>query len=442
MSVATKEEVDGLIKTVKDAADALKSAQGDMKASVEKMVEQALKSVLASHPGTVAEPIRKVEFPAEAKGSALEVIASMPEEAQKTLDDCFILSKILQRPVTSLKSWSKWTSKHGEFKKALDTAASGGGAEWIPTDFTTRLWELVRVQGVVAGLFTVIPMPTNPYKLPIELGRLKSWKHSEQNADTGQIKIPVSDVASLTGNQTLTAIGHGVRVLISKDLEEDSIVPMLPFLQSRIVMALAEGREDCIINGDTQSTHQDSDTTDASDRRKMWDGLRRYALANSYTTDLATLTLDNMRILRSTMGRYGVQPGELAHIMDLRSYIKALSIESITTLEKFGPNATVIKGQLGAIDGSPVVVTEWARNDLDSTGVNSATAANNIKGGLLTVNRMGFVIGERRNASVQLLKELYAESDQDALVIRERVIFDDTYPIASNATVALGYNVG
>lgn len=440
-AVATKEEIDGLIKTVKDASEALKSAQSDMKANVEKMVEQALKGVLAAHPG-VTEPIRKVEFEAGDKTAPAAIVAGMPEEAQKGLDECFILSKILQRPVTSLKSWAKWGAKNSEFKKALDTAAAGGGLEWVPTDFSSRLWELVRVQGVVASLFQVIPMPTNPYKLPLELGRLTSYKHAEQTADTGQTKIPVGDGNTLTGNRTLTAVGHAVRVLLSKDVEEDSIIPLLPFLQSRIVMALAEGREDAIINGDTQSTHQDADVTDAADRRKMWDGLRRMALANSYSQDLATLTLDNWRLNRSGMGRYGVSPAELAHIMDLRSYIKALGLDEVRTLDRMGPNATILKGQLGMVDGSPVIVTEWARNDLDSTGVNSATAANNIKGGILTVNRMGFVVGERRTASVQLLRELYAESDQDALVVRERVTFEDTYPIASNATVYFGYNVG
>lgn len=438
-AVATKEEIDGLIKTVKDASEALKSAQSDMKASIEKQVEAVLKDVLARHPGVV-EPVRKMEFPADAKGTPEEFLSTIPEEAQKGLDDCFILSKVLQRPVQSLKSWSKWTAKHSEFKKALDTAASGGGSEWIPTGFTNRLWELVRVQGVVAGLFTVIPMPTNPYKLPIQIGRLTSWKHAEQTGDTGQTKIPVSDTASLTSSQTLTAVGHGVRVLVSKDLEEDSIIPMLPFLQQQVVLALAEGREDAIINGDVQSTHQDSDVTDSADRRKMWDGLRRIALANSYSQDLATLTIDNLRLNRSGMGRYGVNPGDLAQICDLRSYIKLLSMDVVTTLEKFGPNATILKGQLGAVDGSPVIVTEWARNNLNASGVYDGTTTS--KGGILTVNRNGYVIGERRVASVQLLKELYAESDQDALVVRERLVFKDTYPVASNATVYFGYNVG
>ena len=52
------------------------------------------------------------------------------------------------------------------------------------------------------------------------------------------------------------------------------------------------------------------------------------------------------------------------------------------------------------------------------------------------------MLGERRSAnSVKILNELYAESDQVALVPKERVTFKDIYPTASNKTIGLGYNI-
>lgn len=434
----TQIEIDTLIKSVKDATDALKAAQASDKESIKATVEAVLKDVLANDPRITPE--RKIVFPDGMPKGVNAVLEVLPKEAQQEIDNCFIMSKILNRPVQHLKSWAKFGQKFGEFKKALDTAAATAGGDWVPTDFTSRLWELVRVQGQVAGLFTVIPMPTPVYEVPIQLGRIKSFMHAEQTGDTGQTKIPVGDVASLTGKVTLTSKGHGARVLVSKELEEDSIIPMLPWLQSQIVMALAEGREDAIINGDTAGA-QDSDDTAADGHNRMWNGLRYLALNNSYAYDLATLTLSNIRTnLRAGMGKYGVQPGDLAYICDLRTYIKMIDLDVVTTLDKMGPNATVLKGQLGAVDGSPVLVTEWARNVLNASGVYDGVTVN--KGGLLLVNRNGYVIGERRTASVQVLRELYAESGQDALVTKERVAFSPTHPIASNGTVAFGYNIG
>jgi hypothetical protein len=58
------------------------------------------------------------------------------------------------------------------------------------------------------------------------------------------------------------------------------------------------------------------------------------------------------------------------------------------------------------------------------------------------VYRPGWVMGERRAAnSVKVLNELYAESDQVALVAKERVTFKDIYPTASNKTIGVGYNI-
>jgi hypothetical protein len=436
----TKEELDALLKSVQEATAALKAAQASDKEAIKATVETVLKDVLAQHPGLTPDPKRKLLFADNMPRGVDAVMEVMPKEVQTEIDNCFIMSKILNRPVESLKSWAKFTAKHSEFKKALDTAASGGASEWVPTDFTGNLWELVRVQGQVAQLFRIIPMPSQVYTPPIQLGRIKSYMHNEQTADTGQTKIPVGDGSALTGKITLTAKGHAARVLVSKEMEEESIVPMLPWLQSNIVMALAEGREDAIINGDTAGS-QDSDDTAADGHNRMWNGLRYLALNNSLAYDLATLTMSNIRTqLRANMGKYGVQPGDLAYICDLRTYIKMVDMDVVTTLDKMGPNATIIKGQLGAVDGTAVIVTEWARNGLNASGVYDGVTTT--KGGLLLVNRNGYVIGERRTASVQVLRELYAESDQDAVITKERVAFSPTYPVASNPTVAFGYNVG
>jgi hypothetical protein len=436
--VATKEELDGLVKTVKDATDALKNAHAADKENIKTLVEETIKSVLASDPRVTQS--RKVLFADNAPTEMDEVMESAPEEAKKALDNCFILSKVLGKPVQHLKSWRKFGTKFADFKKALDTSASGGGTEWIPTDFTGRLWELVRVQGSVVPLFPMIQMPTQVYTPPIQLGRVVSYMHNEQTADTGQTKMPVGDGNTLSGKITLTSKGHSARVLTSKEQEEDSIVPILPWLQQQVVMALAEGREDAIINGDTAGS-QDSDDTNAAGHNRMWNGLRYLALNNSLSYDLATLTLSNIRAnLRANMLKYGVLPQNLALICDLRTYIKLVDLDAVTTMEKFGPMATVLRGQLGVLDGIPVIVSEWARSGLNASGVYDGVTTT--KGSLLLVYRNGYVFGERRTATVQVLRELYAESDQDAVITKERVAFSPTHPIASNPTVTIGYNIG
>lgn len=433
MAQATTEQVQALCEEVKNLKElAAKGAQDH-----EESVKKILTDVLQNHPGFKAGE-RKMQF-SEAGVSRAVVEDALPKELQQKSDDIMILSRMLKKHPTQLKSWNRFKTDLGEFKKALDTATSGQGLEWVPTEFSSNLYELVRLEAKVWSLFDQIIMPTNPYKLPIQVGRVNTFKHPEQTADTGQTAIPYSDGNDITGNITLTAQGHAAYVLISKDLEEDAIVPMLPFLRSQIVKALAEGREDCILNGDIVSgTHEDSDTTSATSRRKLWTGLRALAHDNSLATDMGAMTLTTIRGGRALMGRYGIKPSDLVWIVSMSGFMQMVNMPELTTVDKYGAGATILTGELAKLDGSPVIVSEWVRDDLNSSGVYASGGDKTVA---YLVNRKGFVTGVRREANIQLLVEKYAEFDQDALKVRERVTFAPVYALNSNKTLMLGQNI-
>jgi len=430
--------LDEVAKSVKEATDAIKAANDSNKETIKTMVEETLKNVLRDHPGFTPE--RKIEFPGSALSHKDEVMASLPKELQLEQDKIYIMSKMLGRKPQELKSWGGFTRKMGDFKKALDVATAGEGAEWVPTGFSPELFGLVRLQLKVAALFPTIQMPTNPYKLPVQIGRFTSYKHSEQTADTSQTAISKGDpAAAFTGNCTFTAAVHAVEILASDELTEDSIVPVMPLIQNEIVQALAEGREDAILNGDTAASHEDTDISSAADRRKLWLGLRAMANDQSYTRDMATWTLGNLRLMRKDMGKYGVTPSQLAWVTGIAGYIKLLDLDEVTTVDKYGPGATVLAGELGRLDGIPVVVSEWQREVLNASGVYESGQT---KTAIDLVYRNGFAIGDRKQGDVKILRELYAEYGQIAMLARERVDFEAIYPIASNRTVNLGINVG
>lgn len=437
MSQATQEQVDNLIKQVAEMNAVIARKSADQEETVKKMLEEVLKN----HPGLKNE--RKIQFPIAGAGQGMvSLLDTMPKEMQEENDNLFIMSAVLGKQPTELKRWENYFKpKFGEFKKALDTSGSGSGLEWVPTGFSNQLYELVRLQTKIAALFPQIIMPSNPYKLPVQIGRLNSFKQPEQTANTGQTTIPFSDGNALTGNVTLNAVGHASYVLVSKDVEEDSLIPMLPFLRSEIVKVLAEGREDCILNGDTAVTHEDADVTSASSRRKMWDGLRKMAIANSYTSDLGEFSVTNTTsLVRGALGKYGINPADLVWITGMKGYINLLNFPEVTTMEKYGPNATIVTGELMKLGGIPVVISEWIREDLAATGV--YTSAGQTKTVLHLVNRNSFVMGVRREASIQLLIEKFADSDQDALKTRERVVFSPIYPVATEKTTWMGLNIG
>ena len=114
----------------------------------------------------------------------------------------------------------------------------------------------------------------------------------------------------------MTAKKMAVRVITSTELGEDSIIPALPYIKNKISTAIATAIDDCILNGDTSSTHQDTNVTLAYDHRKAWKGLRYYALncstTASYDGGTAAITPEKLMGTRALMVKYGVNPNELA----------------------------------------------------------------------------------------------------------------------------------
>lgn len=435
-------QVEALCKKVNDLVE-LNQKKADRpegeKLEIEEKVKKLVGEALAAHPGAAIK--RKTEFEATPSTKTEEILSKMPKELQIKADDCLIASKVLRRPVQHLKSWERFTSEAGDFKKALDTATSGGGSEWIPTGFSNDFYHLVRVNGALNSNFRTITMPTNPYKVPVQIGALVTTKHAEQTADTGQTKISVADSVNITSALTFTAVGHGAKVLVSKEMEEDSIIPVLPMLRNEIVRALVEGREDAVINGDTTGTHQDSDVASAGadHRAKMFKGLRKYAIASSYKTDISTLTTTALRTLRRNMGKFGVYPDNMMLVLSPSAYVQVLDLTEVRTVQNLGNMASLITGQLASFDGIPIVVSDLLRQDMNASGVYDGVTTT--KTGAIMVNRNVWAIGERRNATVNLYSELYAESDQDALIVKERIDFEPVYPSASNKSVWYGYNL-
>jgi hypothetical protein len=430
-------QVDDLVKTIKDATEALQKTEAANEARVTALVEEKLKAALRDHPGFTPE--RKIQHPEAMPTREEEILASMPKELAFESDSLYIASKLLGSHPKALKGWDRFVQKAGDFKKALDTATAGAGLEWVPTGFSAQLLEQVRLELKIAAMFPTVTMPTPTYQLPVQIGRFKSYKHSEQTADTGQTKIPKGDANSISGRTTFTAQVHATEVLASDELTEDTLFPILPLIQSEIVRTLAEGREDAILNGDTAGSHEDTDVSASDDRRKLWLGLRAIAHDQSYTRDLSTLTLDTGLDVRGDMGKYGINPADLFWATGIKGLIALMKTDQVQTLEKFGPNAVVLKGQMGTFLGSPLMISEWIREDLDSTGLYGSGETKTV---IHCVHKNGFANGDRKKGDVKILRELYAESGQIALLARERVDFQPLYPAASNKTAWLGVNVG
>jgi hypothetical protein len=308
----------------------------------------------------------------------------------------------------------------------------------------------------VAALHPRINMPSDPYKLPIEGPDAQVFLVSEATGANDYITAAnlIKHADSLTGsaltNLQLSTNKIGARLVVSAEADEASIVAMLPYFRGKLVRGMGDAEEDTTLNGDTNcglSTAIDSDMTGLASLthpRKAWDGYRK--LANSAVKKAlqgagTTIDIADLRNLRVEFGKYGVKPSELTLVTGPVGLNKLLSLKDgsnptpVLTLEKYGPKATILTGEIGSVDGTPLIVSEHVRENVSVAGVYDGVTTDRTL--IHMVNRAAFVYGDFRRMSLN--SRYVADTDQNVVVILQRLTFASWFP--SDNTVGHIYNI-
>ena len=326
--------------------------------------------------------------------------------------------------------------RYNTILRAMDVDTSAEGVDWVPTGIGATINEQVRASGKVAPLFQRINLPTNPWKWPIEGTDATAYRVAEPTGDSASA-VTASTPGTVAA--TFDAEIFGARVLSSKSLEQDSIIAILPYIKAKIVQAFVDAEEKAILDGDTDGTHQDSDVgASTTDARTAWDGLRKKALAQTVAT-ATTCTALNLGVVRKAMGKWGVNPSDLAFIIGVSNLHSLLADTNLLTVDKMGPNAVILNGQIGSVFGVPVIVSEHVRENLNASGVYDAITTT--KTAMICVNRTQWAMGERMPIDVMLDTVLYGESFQNMLLGFRREDFQNIGSAATNEDTAIAYNV-
>ena len=327
-------------------------------------------------------------------------------------------------------------------KAAMDSTTAGAGDELVATGEAAALWADINVDTLVAGLFTRVDMPTNPFEIPLQLGDV-SWYPGTENTAT-------TETALTTGRQTLTAYELVAEVPWSLTLEEDAVIAMAAEVRSTLVRNAVEVIDDVLLNADTTAQNNinaDGATISANTAGKAhwlvgFDGLLHLPLVDNTdqgNAHAAAPNADMFNEARGLLGKYGVRPSELAYVADVGTYIKSLGVSEFRTLDKLGPQATLLNGQLAQVDGIPVIVSEqMAQSDADGKVTDGGSS--NTKGRLLAVNRTQWRLGFRRELMIETTRDI--QKRQNIMVVSMRLAFMERTGRRSTAGhTALQYNI-
>jgi hypothetical protein len=172
-----------------------------------------------------------------------------------------------------------------------------------------------------------------------------------------------------------------------------------------------------------------------------FNGLRHKALVDNTAQDDDAAAVPSLAVYmknRSLMGKYGVSPSEIVYVVDIQTYIDSLTMTEFKTLDTFGPQATVLTGQLGAVAGVPVIVSEQMPATAD-TGLVHATAGNNDHGNILSYNTTQFWQGTRRDLMIESERDI--QKGQLVIVASYRHAFTGRNTASSDTAVAISTNV-
>ena len=327
-------------------------------------------------------------------------------------------------------------------RAAMDSTTVGSGDELVATLEARELWQDVNLQTLVAPVIPTFPMPSNPFEVPRQLGDVSFFPGTENTATT--------DTALATGRTTLTAFELVGQVPYSFTLEEDGVIAMLPEIRAGLVRNVAEVLDDIILNADKSTTNNinaDGATIAASTAGKAhwllgYDGILHLPLvdnASQGNNHNAVVSDDMFNELRAKLGKYGARPSQLAWIMDVNTFIRVQSVSQFRTMDKLGPNATLLTGMLGAVEGIPVIVSEQMAL-ADEDGKITDGASSNTKGRLLLVNRTQWAQGFRRQLMIDVDRD--TQKRQTVVTVSFRHALAERSGTRSTAThTGLQYNI-
>jgi len=377
MSLEIIKELQGSVKELQTELEASKTEAEEIRSELKEAVKE-----------------RKTKLDEEKKYSDKEV-----ESAKSKLDSLYIQSKILGR---DMKSLSGFKDAATVVEKALTPSSI---TDYAAEEFSNSLLEGLELELTVANLFKTIQMPANRQTLsiPSRTGNLEAYL----------IQPAASAVESeITGGKVSFSVQKMMAYsAIADEADAELVAAVTDITKAELVRSLARGLEDSIINGDTAYAT-------ANSPRKLYDGLRKIANVNAVDS-AGTISLANINATRKLMGSYGINPKDLAIIVNPSSYYQLFDISEFLTVDKIGAKATIMTGQVGSLFGFPVYVSEYIANTLTAAGADNTGA--DTKTEALIVNTQYFMKCQR--GAVTLEKQRNVKTQTDDLVSSMSVDF-------------------
>jgi len=265
-------------------------------------------------------------------------------------------------------------------KAGIDYATNAGD---IDQEVARQIEKEVTLNLRTAGLFREIQVNGAATVMPIQPD-VEAATFQTGAAAAGNLENRgASDNTYKPSQVILNAYRLISQTFMDNNVDEQVLINLMPMLVDSVARAHARAVDNAIINGSGSIT-----------------GLDGYAAASGSSIDLdgasvasgnsATLTAAGLLTARKAMGKYGVNPADVAYIVSQARYFELIEDAGFQDVTDVGSDmATKITGQIGSVFGSPVIVSDSFATE--GAGVPVAFA----------VNARNYVIPRLRGVTVE-----------------------------------------
>jgi len=358
---AEEAEAKALATAEAEKAQAVEAEEIRVKTGVQTGVEALMADVeakLAAKDAKMDEVLKQYKSELDEKSAELEAM----QNSKKTFAD--------RSSKGDISKWGKeFMSAHllGVMtQKGMNTSFAQDLQEKAGIDYTTNAADIdqevsnliekeIMNELKVARLFREITVNGAATVLPIQPdvdaaawataatgGNLQNQGNSGSNANKFQPKQVILNAYRLVSSS-----------FMDNDVDEQVLINLMPMIVESVARAHAKAVESAIIMGNGASIT----------------GLDGYAAIHSGKIDLdaasvaagnsAKMTSAMLLGARQGMGKYGLNPSDLAYIVSQNSYYDLLEDANFQTLDEVGSDLAVrVTGTIGAVFGTPVVVSD------------------------------------------------------------------------------------
>ena len=271
--------------------------------------------------------------------------------------------------VMTNKGWATDYAKDVCEKAGLEYDSGLGsvttGAPDIAQGVSTAIEREIMLELKLAQVFREVTINSATQVLPIQTDALPAAWGNNTVAGGNLTNRPQIDADQFNARQVILKATRLVSTtFMDNDIDEQVLVNLMPMLTESVARAHARAVDDALLNG----------TTGGSQGFNGLEALAGTVKVNALDdpgagTSDTVVTAAEFLAARKLMGKYGINPSDLVYVVSQARYYDLISDAAFADITDVGSDvATKITGAIGAIFGTPVVISDQLEGDAADGG--------------------------------------------------------------------------